>query len=162
VRIISAAEAAKLAAERAEQARLDLVRRQDKAAARRARARRLNAALATLGSLVMLGGILATAFLVVDLTPTPAPTGLFGAHAKVPVAAISAETEVFLATRKAVLRFGERPRHHCRQVGFNNESGLFSNEMVVRCNDEPTPPSQTRAAEIAGRFDSIRGSFVKQ
>jgi hypothetical protein len=160
VRIISAAEAAKLAAERAEEARLDLVRRQEEAAARRARARRLNAGLATVGSLVMLGGILATALLVVDLTPTPASPSVAGG--KTPVALLSAETEAFLATRKAVVRFGERPRHHCRQVDFNNESGLFSNEVVLRCNDEPAPPSQTRAAEIAGRFDSIRGSFVKQ
>jgi hypothetical protein len=162
VRIISAAEATKLAAERAEQARLDLVRQQEEAAARRARARRLNAVLATVGSLVMLGGILATAFLVVDLTPAPAPTGLFAGPAKAPVVLVSAETEAFLATRRGVVRFGEQPRHHCRQVDFNNESGTFSNEVVVRCNDEPALPSQTRNAEIAGRFDSIRGSFVKQ
>jgi hypothetical protein len=161
VRRISAAEAAKLAAERAEQARLDLVRRQEEAAAQRARARRLNAVLATVGSLALLGGILATAFLVVDLTPAPAPTGLFGGSAKAPVALVSAETEAFLATRKGVVRFGERPRNHCRQVNFNNESGLFSNEIVVRCNDEPGPPTQTRNAEIAGRFHSIRGTFVK-
>jgi hypothetical protein len=160
VRIISAADAAKLAAERAEQARLDLARRQEEAAGRRIRARRFNAALATVGSLVMLAGILATALLVVDLTPTPASPTLAGG--KTPVASPSAETEAFLATRKAVVRFGEKPRYHCRQVDFNNESGLFSNEMVLRCNDEPAPPSQTRAEEIAGRFDSIRGSFVKQ
>jgi hypothetical protein len=157
---ISAAEAAKITAERAEQARLDMVRRQQEAAERRARARRQNAILASVGCVVLLCGILGTAFVVVGTAPTPADR--VAATPKGAVAPLSADTEAFIATRKAVVRFAESPRHQCRQVDFNNESGTFSNEVRVRCNeDAPQTPAQARSAEAAVRFDSIRGSFVK-
>jgi hypothetical protein len=159
LRTITASEAAKIAAERAEQARLDLVRRQQEAAERRARARRQTTILASAACLVLLSGILATA-LVVDFTPAPASPSL-ASSPSMPVALPSADTIAFIATRKAVIRFAETPRHQCRQVDFNNESGMFSNEVHVRCNDQPIPASRTRDAELAGRFDSIRGSFVK-
>jgi hypothetical protein len=160
VRTITASEAAKLAAERAEQARLDLLRRQHEAAERRARARRQTTILATAGCLVMLAGILATAFVVVDLAPAPADK--IAGLPRIPIAPLSADTEAFIATRKAVVRFAESPRNQCRQVDFNNASGMFSNEVRVRCNDEaPQAAGQAPSAEAAVRFDSIRGSFVK-
>ena len=157
---ISAAEAAKITAERAEQARLDMLRRQQEVAERRARARRQNAVLASLACLVLLGGFLGTAFVVVDMAPAPADK--VAGPANSPVAPLSADTEAFIATRKAVIRFAETPRYQCRQVDFNNESGMFSNEVKVRCNDDvPQTAVQARNAEAAVRFDSIRGNFVK-
>jgi hypothetical protein len=76
-------------------------------------------------------------------------------------AALSADTEAFIATRKAVVRFAESPRNQCRQVDFNNEIGTFSNEVRVRCNDDAPQASQPHSAASPGRFDSIRSSFVK-
>jgi hypothetical protein len=104
----------------------------------------------------MLGGILATAFVVVDLTPA-APAG-----PQSPVVLPSAATMAFVATRRAVIRFAESPERQCRQVDFSNESGTFSNEMQVSCNDQPEPVSQTASAGVANRFDAIRDSFKKQ
>jgi hypothetical protein len=156
---ISAAEAAKITAERAEQARVDMLRRQHEAAERRTRARRQNAILASVACVALLAGILATAFVVVDMAPTPADRVALPKGAAAP---LSAETEAFIATRKAVVRFAESPRHQCRQVDFNNESGTFTNEVRVRCNEDvPRTAAQTRSAEAAVRFDSIRGTFVK-
>jgi hypothetical protein len=170
---ISAAEAAKITAERAEQARLDMLRRQQEAADRRARARRQNAIVASAACLVLLSGILATALVVADLAPSSATksaagmsSGSWGAAggAGASLAMPSADTLAFIATRKAVVRFAENPRNECRQVDFNNVSGMFSNEVRVRCNDDvpgTTTAAQERSAEAALRFDSIRGSFVK-
>ena len=160
MRTISASEAAKLAAASAEQARLDLVRRQQEVAERRARARRQNAIVTTTACLFVLAGILATAFLVVDLTPTPADK--IAASPRTPIAPLSADTEAFVASRKAVIRFAESPRNQCRQVEFNNVSGMFSNEVRVSCNDDaPQAVSQVREADTVSRLDSIRGSFAK-
>jgi hypothetical protein len=157
---ISAAEAAKITAERAEQARLDMVRRQQEAAERRAQARRHNAILASVACVVLLAAILGTALVVVDTAPPP-PDRL-AAMPKGAAPPLSAETEAFIATRKAVVRFSESPRNQCRQVDFNNQSGMFSNEVRIRCNDdEPQTAAQARNAEAAMRFDSIRGTFVK-
>ena len=158
---ISAAEAAKITAERAEQARRDMLRRQQEAAERRASTRRQNAILASVACVVLLGGILATAFVIVDMAPAPADkvVGL----PKSAVAPLSADTEAFIATRRAVVRFAESPRYQCRQVDFSNESGMFSNEVKVRCNDDvpQNAAQEARNAEAAVRFDSIRGNFVK-
>ena len=104
----------------------------------------------------MLGGILATAFVVVDFTPA-APV-----RPQSPVVLPSAATMAFVATRKAVIRFAESPERQCRQVDFSNESGTFSNETQVSCNDQPEPVSQTSSAGVANRFEAIRGSFQKQ
>jgi hypothetical protein len=160
---ISAAEAAKITAERAEQARRDMLRRQQDAAERRVRARRQNALLASVACVVLLGGILATAFLIVDMAPAPADKVAGMPKGAAAVAPLSADTEAFIATRRAVVRFAESPRYQCRQVDFNNESGMFSNEVKVRCNDDvpQNAAQEARNAEAAVRFDSIRGNFVK-
>jgi hypothetical protein len=159
---ISAAEAAKITAERAEQARRDMLRKQQEAAERRVRARRQNAILASVACLVLLGGILATALVIVDMAPAP-DDKLAGSPKGAAVAPLSADTEAFIATRKAVVRFAESPRYQCRQVDFNNESGMFSNEVKVRCNDDvpQNAAQEARNAEAAVRFDSIRGNFMK-
>jgi hypothetical protein len=157
---ISAAEAAKITAERAEQARFDMVRRQQEAAERRAQARRHNAILASVACVVLLAAILGTAFVVVDSAPPPVDRVATMPKGATPP--LSAETEAFIATRKAVVRFAESPRNQCRQIDFNNQSGTFSNEVRIRCNDdEPQTAAQARSAEATMRFDSIRGTFVK-
>jgi hypothetical protein len=156
VRRISAAEAAKLAAENAEKARLALLRRNAEAAERRERARRRQTiAAAAIGIVLAIVAMIGVVY--VALTPNVEPA---------PLQSRKTSSEQFAATRIGIIRYGEgRQRNRCRQVDFSNNGGDLSNEITVSCTD-PTVAAEDSdepgASSPASRLDGIRGGFAKR
>jgi hypothetical protein len=152
LRRISASEAARIEAARVDSARAELARHQQAAAHRRLRMRAQNSALAVVACLA-LAAILAVGFVTVDVAP--ASKGAPGQAA--------AAVDRFIATRTGIVRVGDG-RRDCRQVDFNNETGRFSNEMRVSCDDASAADLNGRLpkSEAGNRFEAIRGSFVKK
>jgi hypothetical protein len=153
LRRISAAEAAKLAAESAEKTRLELLRRQEEAAQRRARARKQNIIFITAASIV-LGIMLLSGSLYIAVTPSAARIS-FGQRVTA--------ADRFTATRTGVIRFEESGRKQCRQTEFDNATGQVSNETLVPCFDPKSVDASARLpqSQASDRFDAIRGSFIR-
>jgi hypothetical protein len=156
VRRISASEAAKLAAENAQKARLELLRRNAEAAERRARTRRQHAIAAmTAGAVLTVVAI--TGIVYVALTPSVEPA---------PLQARKTSSDRFAATRVGIIRYGEGSRRNrCRQVEFSNNGGDLSNETTVSCTDPKAAvedPDEPGESTPASRLDGIRGGFAKR
>jgi hypothetical protein len=153
VRRISAADAAKLAALRAEVAELELARLQVETAQRNAQARRQNTIIAIAASAVI-ALILVTGVAYVATVPTVA-------RAPVTAQPGAGPDDRFSETRAGVVRFAEGEGRRCRQVDFNNTSGRFSNEALVACYDPRTEDinHQTPRGQAGDAFEGIRNSF---
>lgn len=151
MRRISATDAAKLAALRAEVAEIELTRLQEETAQRNARARRQNTIVAVTASAVV-AVILVTGIAYVASVPTVVRT---------PFASRQTPDDRFNETRAGVVRFAEGEGRQCRQVDFDNKSGRFANEAQVACYDPKTQDITHRMpqAQVGDAFDSIRGSF---
>jgi hypothetical protein len=156
VRRISASEAAKLAAENAEKARLALVQRNAAAAERRARTRQQQTiAAAAVGAVLVVVAMIGVVY--VALTPNVEPP---------PPQLRKASSDQFAATRVGIIRYGEgRQRNRCRQVDFSNNGGDLSNETTVSCTDPKATvqdPDEPGESSPASRLDGIRGGFAKR
>jgi hypothetical protein len=157
VRRISAKEAAELAAASAEVTRRQLVQRMEEAAARRARERRRNIIVASLAGVV----------LVVTVVVSLVYTALVRDVERERLESGKPAPDPFLSTRAGIVRYGEGRRNRCRQVAFSNEGGGFSNETVVRCADPEAANANANADDpsqmsASGRFDAVRGGFLKK
>jgi hypothetical protein len=151
VRRISASDAAKIAALRAEMAELELARLQEETAQRKAQARRQNLIVATAASAVV-ALVLGTGVAYVSTVENVVRS---------PFASKQAPDDRFKETRAGIVRFGEGEGGQCRQVDFNNKSGRFSNETEVACYDPKIQDIGHRMpqAQVGDAFDGIRNSF---
>jgi hypothetical protein len=160
VRRISASDAAKLAALRAEVHELELARLREEAAERKARTRRQNALMAIVAAgvvvLVLASGITYVATV---------PTGVMATEptmVRAPVGDPQRKSDPrFNETGKGIVRYAEGEGRRCRQVDFNNRSGRFSNEALVACYDPKTQDISSRMpqAQVGDAFDQMRNSF---
>ena len=150
MRKISASDAAKLAALRAQVHELELARLKEESAERKARSRRQNRIVAMAASVVV--ALVLTAGITYMAT---APTVDRTAVAK------QRPDDRFNQTREGIVRFAEGEGRLCRQVDFNNTSGRFSNEAQVTCYDPKLNDIGQRLPQEQGgmAFDGIRSSF---
>jgi hypothetical protein len=152
VRRISASDAAKLAALRAEVHELEVARLKEEHAERKARARRQNTIVAVTASVVV-ALVLTSGITYVATVPTVA-WAPFGAKEK-------ADDRRFNETRAGIVRYAEGEGRLCRQVDFNNTSGRFSDEKQVACYDPKTQDisSHTPLSQVGDAFDQMRNAF---
>jgi hypothetical protein len=152
VRKISASDAAKLAALRAQVHELEVARLREETAERKARARRQNTIMAVAASAVVTL-VLTTGITYVATAPTVvwAP---FSTKEK-------PDDRRFNETREGIVRYAEGERRQCRQIDFNNTSGRFSNETRVACYDPKTQDIGSRLpqSQVGDAFDQMRNSF---
>jgi hypothetical protein len=126
----------------------------EEAVARRARARRQNVMLAGAAGIVLT--VIVTVGLVYTTLIMDVDRGRFEFRER--------SLDRFAATRTGIVRYGEGRRNRCRQVDFGNESGGFSNETYVRCEERSAADAggDPAPSTVGSRFDAIRGGFTKK
>ncbi len=71
----------------------------------------------------------------------------------------------FVKTRTGKVLFSRINSDLCRQVSFSNETGRFSDDKLVRCDDalsEDSKKAESRQDDAGGRFNSLRDSFMNR